>query len=398
MTRNFVHHLLDAHHALRAAKTAEGGVGHGVRLAAMRDDLHVLQIIAVVTMQHRPVVDRGGQIRRHAAAAREHKIDPDDAAIGIEPNIVVDAEIVPLAGQHHVVVAVQPQLHRPLRPLRQQRGDAGDQRRLRLLAAKAAAHPPRLGHHRMVRQFQGPSDQMLHLRRVLGGGIDQHIAVLPRNRHGDLAFEIEMLLPADIDPPRQPVRRPSQRRGGIAARHELGRQHEGLGGQRLVDGQDRRQRFVFYHRGGGGTTRTGDAVGGNGEDRLAVVLHQPVGEDRIARQGRPDIVHPRHIRRRHHRGHPRHARDRRHVQPGDAGVSVLRQADVGVQQASRFRQVVDIQGLAADMLGRTVVLRVVADRRWRDRVHAGTSSLVRGASAPVSRKTLYSRLRSTLRR
>ena len=39
-------------------------------------------------------------------------------------------------------------------------------------------------------------DDVLHLARMLGRGMDQHV-VLARNGERDLAFEIEMLLPAD---------------------------------------------------------------------------------------------------------------------------------------------------------------------------------------------------------
>ena len=37
---------------------------------------------------------------------------------------------------------------------------------------------------------------MLHLGRVLGGGSDGDIAILARYGNRDLAFQIEMLLPA----------------------------------------------------------------------------------------------------------------------------------------------------------------------------------------------------------
>ena len=48
VTRDVVHHRLDHHHALRPAEAAKRGVGDGMRLAAVRDDLDVLQEIGVV--------------------------------------------------------------------------------------------------------------------------------------------------------------------------------------------------------------------------------------------------------------------------------------------------------------------------------------------------------------
>ena len=38
--------------------------------------------------------------------------------------------------------------------------------------------------------------EMLYLGRVLGGGVDQHGAVLPGERNGDLPFQVEVVLAA----------------------------------------------------------------------------------------------------------------------------------------------------------------------------------------------------------
>ena len=58
---------------------------------------------------------------------RVHEADAEDAPLGIEPDIVIDAELMPFAGQDHVVVAVEPQFHRPLRASREQCRGAGDE-------------------------------------------------------------------------------------------------------------------------------------------------------------------------------------------------------------------------------------------------------------------------------
>jgi hypothetical protein len=54
-----VHHPLDRHHPLRPAEAAEGGVRDGVGLQPLRDDLDRGQEVAIVRVEHRPVVDRG---------------------------------------------------------------------------------------------------------------------------------------------------------------------------------------------------------------------------------------------------------------------------------------------------------------------------------------------------
>ena len=87
-------------------------------------------------------------------------------------------------------------------------GAAGD---LRAPSAAIAAHcaawspcrrtPPPMRRTSTVTRASGtPSmlgDDVLHLARVLGRGVDEHVAVLARDGERDLALEIEMLLPAD---------------------------------------------------------------------------------------------------------------------------------------------------------------------------------------------------------
>ena len=65
------------------------------------------------------------------------------------------------------------------------------------LAAETAAHAAGFDPHGGHRQVQGVGDFVLNLGRVLGGGIDVH-AVFLRHRGGDLAFEVEVFLAADL--------------------------------------------------------------------------------------------------------------------------------------------------------------------------------------------------------
>ncbi len=81
---------------------------------------------------------------------------------------------------------------------------------------------------------------MLHLGGVLGGTEHQHVLVFAGNGHGDLAFQVEMILPADAHRSTQPVGGPRDRRFGVAAPHPLRRQHELVLLQRLVHRENRR--------------------------------------------------------------------------------------------------------------------------------------------------------------
>ncbi len=112
MARDLVDHALDPHHALRPAEAPEGRIGYGVGLAAEGEDADIFEVIAVVAVEHRAVVDRTRQVRRVPTASGQHEIDAEDAALVVEADLVFGLEIVPLAGHHHVVVAVHAQLDR----------------------------------------------------------------------------------------------------------------------------------------------------------------------------------------------------------------------------------------------------------------------------------------------
>ena len=169
----------------------------------------VVKRVGVVGVEHRTVGDRSRQIRGIAAARRMIEADAGDHSVVVEPHVVIDAKIVPLAGHLHVVVAVEPELGRPPGPGGDQRRDPGEHRRLAFLAAEAAAHPPHLDGDGVVGNAEDLGDGVLDLARMLRRGVDQHVAPLAGDRIGDLTFQVEVILAADdnaaFDPPRRPV-------------------------------------------------------------------------------------------------------------------------------------------------------------------------------------------------
>ena len=195
--RHLVDHPLRADHALRSAEAAERGVGHGVGVERRRLCQHRRIEIGVVAMEQCAIGDRPRQVGREAAARRVDIVDAKDGAVVVEADFIVDQEVVALAGRRHVVVAVRPDLDRAAEPLGGDRGQRCKLVALRLLAAEAAAHPPDLDRDRMRRHAQRMRDHVLHLARVLRRGIDGDVLVLAGHRHGDLAFEVEMVLAAD---------------------------------------------------------------------------------------------------------------------------------------------------------------------------------------------------------
>ena len=116
-----------------------------------------------------------------------------------QPDAVVDPEVVALAGHDHVVVAVEPELARPAGLAGAERRQRRPLRRLALLAAETAAHPAHLDGDGVAVERRALGDDVLHLARVLGRGVDDHVAVLAGDGERDLAFEIEMLLSADAE-------------------------------------------------------------------------------------------------------------------------------------------------------------------------------------------------------
>ena len=160
---------LDREHALRPAIAAERRVRHGVGLARQAAEAEVRQPVAIVGMAQRAREHGRRVVGDVAAVGRQREIEREDAPVVVEADVVADQERMALAGRAHVVVARQPQLHRPPRLPGQHRGDAGDDGRLALLAAEGAAHAPHLDGHGVERQAEQMRDAVLHLGRMLGG-------------------------------------------------------------------------------------------------------------------------------------------------------------------------------------------------------------------------------------
>ena len=184
-----VHHALDREHALRPAEAAEGGVGDGVGLARASR-----RSGTTGGNRHcRHGTSRGRRRRRDRSAEQPQRAASSTSTAAHAPSRIeadrpVDAEIVALAGHHHVVVAVEPELARPAGGVRRERGEHGPLRRLAFLAAEAAAHAPHLA--RSHRRRRRPSTRATMCWTSVGcwvERIDQHVMrprPAPRARPG----------------------------------------------------------------------------------------------------------------------------------------------------------------------------------------------------------------------
>ena len=238
-----------------------------------------------------------------AAVGGEGEVEGQYAALAVEAGLVADQERVALAGRAHVVVAREPQLHRRPRLPGQQRGDAGDNGGLALLAAEGAAHAPHLDGDRVERQAEQVRDSVLHLGRMLGRALHQHAAVVGGRRERDLAFEIEMVLAAAAQLATEPMRRAGERRRHIAARDRLRRRDVLLARDRLLDRQHRRQRLVFDLDELRGGARLVERIGRHRRHRLALILDHVRRQQRLVAADRRDVVLARNVARRDRAAH-----------------------------------------------------------------------------------------------
>src|SRR5690606_30728561 len=111
---------------------------------------------------------RAGEVGGKTASGRVDGIDGFDFAFIIEPDSVIDAEIVALAGGDHVVVTVGADFDGAVECLGGDGGNGGEKVRLRLLAAEPAAHAAHDDGDGVGRYAQRMAHHVLDLAGVLG--------------------------------------------------------------------------------------------------------------------------------------------------------------------------------------------------------------------------------------
>src|ERR1035438_4289098 len=139
MPSNGVDDALDGEYALRAPKTAKRRVGDRVGFDALGMNPVCRQEIGVVGMKHRAVDHSCADVRGASAAGGELEAHAIDTSPGAKADGPIDPEIMPLAGHHHVDVAVESKFARPPGNLRGKRGNDRPLRGLGFLSTKAAA-------------------------------------------------------------------------------------------------------------------------------------------------------------------------------------------------------------------------------------------------------------------
>ena len=228
-----------------------------------------------------------------------------NSAAVVEADLVVDHEVVPLAGRRHVIVTVRADFDRAAQTLCRDRRNGRELVRLRFLTPEAAAHPADFHRHRVRRHAKRMRHHMLHFARVLRGGIDRHVLILAGHGHGDMAFEIEMVLSADAHPAFDPPWRVCQRYGRIAACKRQRRSDQfRTDGIEVGNIDDRRQLVIFDLGQPAGPAGLFACLRNHREYRLPEELHLAVGKNRLVMPaGRADIVFAGHVGSQQHVDH-----------------------------------------------------------------------------------------------
>ena len=333
-------------------------------------------------MEHRAIHDAGGEIRRIAAAGEKIDRIALDAPLLVEADLPVAAKVVTLAGEDEIVVAVETQLAWASRDARRKRCGHGPLRRLALLAAEAAAHAPRLAGHIGIGNAEHAGHHMLHFRGMLGRGIDMDVAILARDRQRDLAFEIEMLLPADAEPAVQLQGRLRDRRIRIAAAVSVIGQNGFTALQRVLDRDARRLGFDLHHRLLDRAARDIPIRRDDGEERLTQKADVGVDEERIVAEGRRHVVLAGDVgcgEHGHHAGHGTHGRD---IERDQSPARLRRLTDGHMQRALGLADVVDILRGALDVLDAGIVRQGLADVAERLGIREGSRRCVHGPTPP----------------
>ena len=176
------------------------------------------------------------------------------------------------AGEREVQRACQPDAYGPAGFPGAQCRDGRPRIGLHFLASEGAPHAQTFHCHFVARESQHPRDHFLSFGGMLGGRMRRHAAgfIQPRNRA--LRFQIKMLLAADLQFAFETQgARFDHRRIAASQPQRSGVKTSGL--DRIFDGQDCGERFVFSRDARCAPLRRLQGFAQNPRYRLAVIHH-----------------------------------------------------------------------------------------------------------------------------
>ncbi len=193
--RDAIHVPLDRPDGLRRAEAAEGAVRRRVRRDGERLDGHVLPAVGAAGVERAARED--DRRERDVRAAVEEDADRDGAQrpVPVAAGGDLDARRVPLRRGLDVLLAAVDELHRAARLLREEEGVEGEERRVLLLAAEAAAGDGLRHVDAVVGEAEDPLDSLLDVERALERALDVRALVVPEGDH-PVRLDVDVLLGA----------------------------------------------------------------------------------------------------------------------------------------------------------------------------------------------------------
>src|SRR5438270_879964 len=109
--RDAVEYFLDDQHALRAAKPAESCIRCQIRFRDVAPERDMRNVVGVVEMENGAICDRAREIERPAGIGKQIDFRAQDETFVIEADAELRQKGMALTGDHHVLIAVQPNSH-----------------------------------------------------------------------------------------------------------------------------------------------------------------------------------------------------------------------------------------------------------------------------------------------
>ena len=172
-----------------------------------------------------------------------------------------------------------------------------------LFATKPAAHAAANHFHVIGGQVQGGSGFALVAVRVLGGHIQGELPVFARNRVGDVAFQVKLLLLSAVGLALQAVRCVGNGRWRIPPGDAFGRHDKALLGHGFINGQNGRQLAHSHGGAAGGLAGVKHLARHHHGHGLAQKFHFAIGQKGVVMDDGAAIVFARDVAGREHRHH-----------------------------------------------------------------------------------------------
>ena len=347
-------HRLDREHALRPAKTAKSRGRLCVGAAPVAHHVQVRQVINVVDVQYGAVVHGARKINAVTAARGHRDLQTEDAATFVKTGFVVEAKVVSLACDHHVVITVGAQFHRLAKFVCGQRSALAEDAGVAFLAAKTTAHAAANHFDVTGAQVECCCGLALVAVRVLGGDKKRHLPIFTWHGVGNLPFQVKLFLLAAVGATADAMGRVGDGPRCVTARQALHGQHEGARLHGLFDGHDGGQ-FLDQHLGFfGHFPRVEHFTRHHHSHRLPKELDLAGGQKRVVVDDRAAVVFTRDVTRGEDRHHTVLGEQRGTVNAfaDELTVRHWRGDERCVQRAPQLGHVVGVDGLAADVQSR----------------------------------------------